>query len=411
VLTNMYPPVVRGGYEMLCEDVVSVLRERGHDVLVLTSDLEAERHRGSDWIRPLLPFVPHSRAARMKAPLDSIRAARATRAALAGHRPEVVSVWNMTHVPRTSLRIAQLEGPPLVVNVSEWWVGRSYPTDPFIRYLLPEPQGPRWPWALLCRAVNRHPALRLDVTSDAPMTFVWHADALRRLTPLPRGIVAAREEVVHPASRQAESFRTDGERPPPDGEPMLLFVGRVVPEKGVDVAIRALARLRDAHGIAARLVVAGGVEHRLRSDLDRLARDLGVSAAVEFAGMRSREEIGDLLRRASALVVPSQWQEPTGNVLFEGALARVPIVAARSGGMPEMLRPDEHAMFFGIGTVGACADALARTLTATEETRARVERAFARASSFTVEGFADAVERVLEEAAAQRPGAGVTGAR
>ena len=102
-----------------------------------------------------------------------------------------------------------------------------------------------------------------------------------------------------------------------------------------------------------------------------------------------------MLSGASALVVPSTWQEPSGGVCLEGGLARVPVVASRSGGMPEGLREEEHALYFPIGDADACAGALARVLTDTAETEARTARAFERARRFSFDNYMAQIDAFL----------------
>jgi glycogen synthase len=111
--------------------------------------------------------------------------------------------------------------------------------------------------------------------------------------------------------------------------------------------------------------------------------------------------VGDLLAGASALVVPSTWQEPSGGVCLEGGLARVPVVASRSGGMPEGLREEEHALYFPIGHADACADALARVLTDTAETEARTARAFERARQFSFDNYMAQMDEFLAAAVSE----------
>ncbi len=115
----------------------------------------------------------------------------------------------------------------------------------------------------------------------------------------------------------------------------LLFVGRLVSEKGVDLALRAVARLRDA-GRPVRLTVCGDGPERPR--LERLAAELGLADAVSFEGWVRRDELAGRLRRAEAVLVPSRY-EPFGIVALEAIAGGAPPVAARVGGLPEAVGP------------------------------------------------------------------------
>lgn len=111
----------------------------------------------------------------------------------------------------------------------------------------------------------------------------------------------------------------------------LLFVGRLVSEKGVDVALHALALLHE-RGYALPLLVCGdGPE---RPNLEALASRLGLASAVTFAGWTPPEHLGEHYSRASAVVVPSR-QETFGITALEAIAAGAPVVASDVGGLSE----------------------------------------------------------------------------
>jgi glycosyltransferase involved in cell wall biosynthesis len=85
-------------------------------------------------------------------------------------------------------------------------------------------------------------------------------------------------------------------------------------------------------------------------------------------------------------------------VCVEAALARLPVVAARIGGLPEALRDGDHALLFAPGDADACARALAATLQRPAAADARARRAFGHVQRFSVERFVAAEEAFIEEA-------------
>ena len=127
----------------------------------------------------------------------------------------------------------------------------------------------------------------------------------------------------------------------PDGAPVLLFVGRLQPLKGPDVAVRTLARVRERRPDA-QLVIVGGVsgsgEGRTGPvELRALADDLDVAEAVHLLPARPQEMLAALYRRADVTVVPSR-SETFGLVALESMACGTPVVAARVGGLAEVLR-------------------------------------------------------------------------
>jgi D-inositol-3-phosphate glycosyltransferase len=115
--------------------------------------------------------------------------------------------------------------------------------------------------------------------------------------------------------------------------PMLLFVGRIQPLKGLDVAVRALAELDDER---AALVVVGGPSGRDgRIELERiekLAASLGVADRIRFTDPQPHHLLSTYYRAADVVLVPSR-SESFGLVALEAAACGTPVVAAAVGGL------------------------------------------------------------------------------
>jgi glycosyltransferase involved in cell wall biosynthesis len=116
----------------------------------------------------------------------------------------------------------------------------------------------------------------------------------------------------------------------------LIFVGRLVSDKGVDLLLRALAALRQS-GIQSRLTIVGdGPE---RPALERQAQDLGLSASITFVGQENGSGLAERLNHHRILVVPSRWPEPFGIVALEAIACGCVVVGSAEGGLPEAIGP------------------------------------------------------------------------
>jgi glycosyltransferase involved in cell wall biosynthesis len=135
----------------------------------------------------------------------------------------------------------------------------------------------------------------------------------------------------------------------------VLYLGRLIPSKGVDVLLRALARV---DGVSA--VIAG--EGPGRDQLVELATQLGVSSRVEFVGWVSADERARLLAGARLLAVPSLWDEAFGIVGVEALAAGVPVVASAVGGIPSWLTDGRAGLLFPRNDDAALAAAVRRIL-------------------------------------------------
>jgi glycosyltransferase involved in cell wall biosynthesis len=291
-------------------------------------------------------------------------------------------------------------GVPLAFRVCEHWFGSLFLDDQFMRELLPARRGPaRAVWAAGCRALNMLPALRIDPRSRLRTAISWNSEATKRMAQPPPFVEAVLERVGYPASPNDAVYAA--QRRNPASAPQIAFLGRVTPYKGVAIAIEALALLRSRYRIPATLVVVGPEEGDHGAEMRELADSLQATSSVTWHGQASPAQAAAVLARASVLIVPSTWEEPFGLVMVEGALARVPLVAADVGGIGESMRDEEHALLFPGGDVEAAAAAIARTLSEEEQTSARVARAFDRAQQmFRFGPYLDEQERFLREALA-----------
>jgi glycosyltransferase involved in cell wall biosynthesis len=395
VISDLYPPIAYGGYERSCATVVDGLRDR-HSIIVLTSDLRRAEAPEDPGIRRELPWLGPARRDALRVPAAAVKGATITRRVLAEVRPDAVYVCNCLGISQVAPLIALQSGVPVVHRLSELWLASSlYRGDRFVGHLVPNGHGLRRGWSSLVGAVNRHASLRLDPTRPVPAAVSWCSDDLRARVTLPPAIDPVLEHTIHPGV--ARTF-VDLPRQP-SAPPTIAYAGRVTAAKGAEVAVRALAGLKADHAIEAQLVLAGHCERDVAVRLRRLARELGVGPAVELPGVLDTRQLGRLFARATAAVVPTVTHEAFGRVCVEAALARVPVVAARIGGIPVALHDGEHALLFTPGDADACAAALAATLGDPDAAAARAERAFRQAERFSVERFVSGEEAFLEQAA------------
>ena len=153
-----------------------------------------------------------------------------------------------------------------------------------------------------------------------------------RISVVPLGVDL---EVFRPGPRVAVPEAPAGEGP------LLLFVGRLQPLKGPDIAVRTLAEIRRVVP-GARLLIVGGISGNGTGrtgpdELLRLAAEVGVADAVAFAPARPQEELAQLYRAADLVLVPSR-SESFGLVALEAQASGTPVVAADVGGLTTVVR-------------------------------------------------------------------------
>jgi D-inositol-3-phosphate glycosyltransferase len=174
-------------------------------------------------------------------------------------------------------------------------------------------------------AVDRQQMLR-HYGEQAPIVVIPGGVDLARFAPLPRTV--ARAQLGLPADQKT-----------------ILFVGRIQRLKGLEILLRAFARLTD---LDAQVLIVGGrpgssPESREISRLQHLAAKLGVAERTHFLGAVAHEQLPAYYSAADVSVMPSSY-ESFGLVAVESLACGTPVVATRVGGLRSILRDGETGL-------------------------------------------------------------------
>jgi glycosyltransferase involved in cell wall biosynthesis len=147
---------------------------------------------------------------------------------------------------------------------------------------------------------------------------------------------AVRDHVGHkgfiiPNPYDSETFRV---MPEIKRERSLVFLGRLVSDKGCDLLIQSVARLRDAGFTLPLTIIGTGPEE---AALKNLVIAEKLDGLVRFAGALKGEALAKELNRHEVLVVPSRWAEPFGIVALEGIACGCLVVGSAGGGLPDAI--------------------------------------------------------------------------
>jgi len=151
---------------------------------------------------------------------------------------------------------------------------------------------------------------------------------------------------------------------PPAGPPVVLFVGRVTPEKGVDLLVRAALMLKEK-GLQFRLRIVGGQYLGVGAPTSDFQREVTKSAVslgdrVEFEPFVPRAEVARVYQSASVFCAPSTWDEPFGMTVTEAMACGLPLVVSRRGAFTEVA--GDAALYFDPPAVETLAGHLERLL-------------------------------------------------
>jgi glycosyltransferase involved in cell wall biosynthesis len=143
----------------------------------------------------------------------------------------------------------------------------------------------------------------------------------------------------------------------------IIFVGRLVSDKGVDVLLDALHSLRNGRGLRPTVTIVGDGPEREAISQQICAYDL--DDQVVLAGIQQGPALVKLLNQHKILVVPSRWKEPFGVVALEGIACGCVVVGSADGGLSEAIGP--CGVTFPNGDSGDLAAALVPLLTSIGE--------------------------------------------
>lgn len=345
MLSWEYPPLVVGGLGRHVEALARELAAAGHEIRLIT---RGDAGSGADEVRdgvrvrrsavdPIaIDFTTESLLAWALAAEHALL--RAALPVVRHWRPDVVHAHDWL-VAQSAVTLSQVTGAPVVATIHATEGGRG-------QGWLPEPLN------LAIHSVERWLAHR--ATEVITCSRAMHDEVTRlfdvpgeRVTVVPNGIDPGRWRVA-PGTRAAARARAG------PGGPLVVFAGRLVPEKGLQTLLDCLPVLRRTRP-GLRLLVAGAGGHL--ESLRAQARRLRVARAVQWCGLVRAEDLAPLLAAADVAVVPSLY-EPFGIVALEAAAVGTPLVVAETGGLLDLVGNAVAAASFPAGDATALAAAI-----------------------------------------------------
>ena len=288
-ITLDYPPPPFGGYGVICAQVCTWLRQRGHEVLVLTT-LPLEPGivaAGSDAEEGAVPVRRTLRSywdgsACLDLPFQEALAVEQHNHAqmqrvLAAFHPDVVAFWHMGAMSLGLITTAARLGFPLVFVIGDDWLCYGGWADAWLRWCNEHPkQAP---------AIEQHTGLPTRLPDLGALGIFCFVSAwTKRRAEQIGGWHFPRAEIIFPGLSPTE-FPPLVEVPDRPWRWRLLWVGRVIEEKGIETAIHALSLLP----LNATLEIVGMVDPPYQHHLEALAAALGVASRLSFSQASRRQ--------------------------------------------------------------------------------------------------------------------------
>ena len=369
---------VAGGAEKSVKLIRDELIKRGHEVLVLSTDKNiAGKQAFAD---KLIPAISGSAPERLCRFFWNRASYRTMRGIIREFKPDIVHLHTISEF-----------SPALV-----WGIGR---TPALLTVHGPEEFTVRLlPWLLPASDYaggSYDPAL---IRVSGRLRYLYY-----RLLQRPAWLLALRRVrlVIAPSEYMVQAIKPDFPRLPvqqlyngitlprsralPNSRTLtILYVGRLEAVKGVDHLIRAFAAVHDKHKHCTLRIVGEGSQ---KSELQQLAKLLGVDQSVEFAGWVKPQHIADEFGAASIVAIPSVWPENLPTVAVEALAVGRPIVGSDTGGISELVNDGVNGLLVTPGDETALAAVITELLDDPAKLASAAKASAAMANTFSESQF------------------------
>lgn len=352
---------IRGGAETFFFETGRILKKHGHDIAYFST--VSEQNQESEFARYFVepPSYTSSSVLRQVLGLKGMVYSRSAQESFAelisDFRPDIVHAFGIhTHLTPSILRAAHEAGVPVVMSCNDY--KHICPNSKLYHHgrICTDCRGGRFFKAITNRCCKD--SWRFSVASS--IEAYVHAAMNVYKNDVDRYLFASRFMAGITADFwAAQPFAWSLLRNPFDatralaepGGDYVLFFGRLVEEKGVEVLLRAMARRPE---IPLRVVGDGP----LLQQLTALASELGLPN-IRFMGAKWGHALDEILRRARFVVVPSVWHENYPYVVLQAFAAGKPVVGSDRGGIAELLQDGRFGSVYPANDDGALAAAIA----------------------------------------------------
>ena len=364
-LTNLYPPNAYGGYERLCFEVACELKNRGHDVVVLTSSYGNSNVEdyGYNVRRELFLFATEGN---LYSPFEceqSVREeleeenSRKFGLMVEEENPDVLFVWNLYFFDKRLLRELENSKIPKTYLLTDNWL-IAFLNGEFIGHYF-------------SNTVFRRPK------KSRTMTQMLRGVARMVLNAMRRNEISMKGHAIFPSQFMRNLYKDAGFRfsggdavcyhgvrflhsSNPERvnrlelrsstEVRLLFAGRVVNIKGVHTAIQAVYEITRLYsGVSVLLTIVGDTQDKsYRAEIEELINTLGLSESIIFHSPVPEDRLFQLFQEHDIYIFPSLY-EPFSLTLILALESGIPTIASDAGGNVEIVQDGESGLVFRAG--------------------------------------------------------------
>jgi glycosyltransferase involved in cell wall biosynthesis len=394
VVTLEYPPPSIGGYEIMCTQVCQRLWQQGHDLLVLTSDLfavqateESDLPEGPILVRRILRCYWDGSECLYPSLLDALAIEQGNQKqfqeTIAEYQPDVISFWHMGDMSLGLITTATRLGFPMLFVIGDDWLCYGWWADGWIRRFTQHPER--------AAAIEQQTGIPTRLTDlGFAGIFCFVSDYTRRRAENVGGWRFPRFDITFPGVSRTE-FPPLTQIPEQYWKWRLLWIGRVIEEKGIMTAIDALRALPEE----TVLQIAGPVDPAYRHCLVEAATAIGAADRLSFS-LVPRQEVRSYYQQADVTLFTSMIEhEAFGLVPLEAMASGCPVISTCVGGSAEYCVDGINCLRIFPGDPDALAHAIQKLGENPDLRWQLIEGGLQTASEMTLDRQAERIEQLL----------------
>ena len=375
-VTNYYPPYYIGGYEIACKETMDFLIGRGHEVTVLASNYGSSKSQ--TYIKREMHLISYPNNPRLKRMREEHYNYKRVKNAIEEHKPDLVYFWSLKGIGLGVVEAADNANIPKVFEIGDFWM------QGFLDYANPNS------WKQKLKSL-------LPFTHTKPVK-------IEPVICVSKWIEKEMKERYH-TTHSYTIYNATYIPPKPifqDNHTMkFIFAGRIVEEKGLDLAIEALKLFKQNYpNIDFELNIYGDGDEAYIHQCKALAQP--IEEKIHFKGKIKHKE--KIYTNGSILLMPTRMREPFGLVVIEAMVHGCIVIATNAYGPGEIIKHEKNGLLFEPEDV----QDLYRQIEALHKDKALFEKLYHQAytdveKNFAIDALKPKVEKILKEIAGVTP--------
>ncbi len=388
ILTNLYPPHIIGGYELICQEQAEYLQTAGHQVTMLTSYYGLDKPTVEGNVHRILCDIGRRQKRNKKMfgfiskhfPDNDIQIVKSF---IARYKPDLLYIFTLDRLTLFLLPYLLTLSLPKVYFVSDYWIHiNTNELDERLTY-----------WS----TVSKNKFKQIFKNLFAKMTIKNLRYDKNRLSS---------EKIIFTSYHLLESYKRQGlpfinyqiiynsintaQYPAVPQNPdkkiiKFLYAGQVMDHKGVHTIIEAVHRLGEILNLpqVKCTIVGNSTNQNYVTYLRKLVADFHLQDDVTFQPAVKREQLIQFYHDTDIFIFPSIWEEPFSLTLLEAMACGLPVIGTTTGGSKEILKNKENCLVFPAGNSDALSQAMVELIN-DKQLRTKIA---ANARNVVLEGF------------------------